>query len=96
MQVPDRFSPEVVAKAQKLVDDKVIRQDSDIPTVYHVKNYTVQVHEGGLTTCTCPNGLNRAISNCYHSAAALMVVPEEYMGEVEDDEEAYTDWEVIE
>ena len=96
MEIPDRFSPAVAEKARKLVDDGAIRQDSEHPNVCYVKNYRTQVYDGGLTTCTCPNGANRQVSSCYHSAAAILLVPPEYLGELEDDEEAYTDWEVIE
>lgn len=96
MKALDRFSEVTRAKGTELVESGAMKPDESVEHVFRYKDYVTQVHEGGLTTCTCPNGLNRTISNCYHSAAAIMLTPDLEEQDDEDGDETYEGWEVIE
>lgn len=79
MRVEERWSAEVVARAERLVEDAdKVRQDFEHGEVWWVtgsagKEYRVQTDGETWITCTCPNGMRVGRPTCYHSCAVMMI-----------------------
>lgn len=87
-----KFSNTVIGKAERVIAQGDIVQDSEHPEVWWVmssdkrRKYRVQIgtdFEGTITylTCACPHGLKKGGGNtfCYHAAAALLSIGEKEM-----------------
>lgn len=83
--VEPMFSPLVITKATRIVEDGFIEQDAQHSEVWWVRSrpsqakpYRVQIApDRSWATCTCAHGLNHAgTPTCSHLAAALMKIEE--------------------
>lgn len=78
----ERWSAEVVAKAEDLLENDKVRQDPEHGDVWWVvgstsKEYRVQTDGETWITCTCPNGMRVGKPTCYHSCAVMMIIEKE-------------------
>lgn len=80
-----RWSAESIYKAEGLIEDGKVRRDREHDDVFFIEGselYRVQTDGEEWITCTCPNGQARSRPNCYHTAAALMVLRDAEIGTV--------------
>lgn len=75
-----RWSAESIGKAEDLVYAEKVKRDPQHGDVFWVEGsekYRVQTDGEEWITCTCPNGQARSRPNCYHTAAALILIRDE-------------------
>lgn len=81
MKIDERWSLEVIRKAEDLVSSDGVSQDPDQEQVWYAKGvggyYRLQTDGESWITCTCPNGQRIGLPKCYHSAAVLLKIEEQ-------------------
>lgn len=81
------YTPEVIGKARRYLDQKAVAQDPDAEGVYWIKGsarrrYRVQTDARVATqrakwiNCTCPHGMNLGAGSarCSHAVAVLLAI----------------------
>lgn len=90
------FSPEVIDKARRYLDEGRVSLDESVPGVWWVsgsdrtRRYRVQTDADSSTmratwiNCTCPHGLNvgAGTARCSHAVAVLLLVQAEGRGQL--------------
>lgn len=76
-----RWSATSIRKAEKLIEEGKVHRDREHDDVFFVEGsttYRVQTDGHNWASCACPNGQRTSRPSCYHLAAVLMTIQDEW------------------